>query len=1065
MARIVARIGQLRWEVALSKALDEFENGLTTEQKAGFQAIRDHASESPPTIRDVMNLTAEVDYKARQRCFGPRFTRILESVQQYAAIGDVIAGGSQNLMACSVWSLVRMCLLVCQRSMQICQQQSIIYQVRSFIQDGDLSRYESDLDRQADAIKDQLRIEHTRTTSSMYDAVRSLNAAYRRGKDTEKYLKHLDLCSTYDYKSAWKRLRELGTTKSILSEEGYNEWLHSQQKESLVIRGKLGSGKSVLLANMVDDVNLKQPETTTAYFFCCEDDIRSLNCRTILGCFARQIIQLLPPEKVAEHSHRLFADMQTDHVVECLMEMADKEKRLVLILDGLEACAKQERVELLGALERLQDSLNAAVCMSCSIGAGNESEVDMRILKQRRFATLPDDRPEIRAFVKARLLEKLESGELCLGDPRLILDIEQVLKDDYQGMFLWVHMQIEAICLEKSDASIRQALGSLPRSFPEIFQRILDNRKHLAEKHQTPALQLLGATLRPLLLDEFEEAISVVPGDTDITQHRINDVGSVLASCGSLIILDEEQSTLHFTHHSVRSYVLGQFHDTKGSERSASPFSQAEANSLMSQIIITYLSWEGFNSQVSTVRAPPLSVGSMPVRIVGSIPKRNKKLQMLAMKLLNGEMKSVDLTVDIVSRSARFSNTAVTQFSFLKYAQTYWLHHTKKADEDPSELFRLFQDLVWKTELVENASLWKDQPSTATRPVNKQCAWARYHSHGGFLKVYGTNLAIEDLIDAERDVKESLGKQLLAVSDLYRFLISHHSSLMSTLDALLLAIEETNAMPRHLQQWESCCEFIETQLEQVLQRQRGLYKGIFETLRINTWKIKDCPDRWVKVLDNYFTQPIHRLTTCWKQLKVSLARSMLPDHASHFPFGHDDTDITLRSKDILRSTEDPLIRSAVVSSASLMCKISSKAELLYNLVVRLEETQDLLARLDQCAEFISHDFGQLQLSGCYEVTMPDRNPEMCEIYLFEAHLLTFSMRSKPKTEYETSDEDCVQLHLKDKIKLEAISDVEASITTAGKAHPYAGPTSKLIENQECKFFRSIGLISQFQHPV
>lgn len=112
MARIVARIGRMRWEVELSKALDDFENGLTAEQKAGFRAVRDHASDSPPTIRDVMNLTAEVDYKARQRCFGPRFTRILESIQQYAAIGDVIAGGSQNVMACSVWSLVRMCFLV-----------------------------------------------------------------------------------------------------------------------------------------------------------------------------------------------------------------------------------------------------------------------------------------------------------------------------------------------------------------------------------------------------------------------------------------------------------------------------------------------------------------------------------------------------------------------------------------------------------------------------------------------------------------------------------------------------------------------------------------------------------------------------------------------------------------------------------------------------------------------------------------------------------------------------------------------------------------------------------------
>lgn len=335
-----------------------------------------------------------------------------------------------------------------------------------------------------------------------------------------------------------------------------------------------------------------------------------------------------------------------------------------------------------------------------------------------------------------------------------------------------MHMQIEAICLEKSDESIRQALGSLPRNFPEIFQCILDNRKHFAEK----------------------------------------------------------------------------------------------------------LSWEGFNSQVSTVRAPPLSVGSMPVHIVESIPKRNRKLQILAMKLLNGEMKSVDATIDIVSRSSRFNNSTDTQFNFLKYAQNYWLHHTKKASNIPSGLFHLFKNLVWKTELVENASLWKEHPPTATRLINKQCAWARHHSHCGFLKVYSTNLAIEELIDAERAINESLGTLLLSFSDLYRFLIRQHASLISTLEALLLAVEETNSMPRYLQQWGSCCEFIEARVEHVSQQYRGLYNGIFETLRINTWKVKDCPDRWVKVLDNYFTPPIYRMATCWKQLKVSLTWSALASH-------------------------------------------------------------------------------------------------------------------------------------------------------------------------------------------
>jgi hypothetical protein len=61
-----------------------------------------------------MRITAEIDVsqKAGGRCFGPRFTKFLHGVQQFAALGDVVVGSSQNVVACGVWSVVRMCLLV-----------------------------------------------------------------------------------------------------------------------------------------------------------------------------------------------------------------------------------------------------------------------------------------------------------------------------------------------------------------------------------------------------------------------------------------------------------------------------------------------------------------------------------------------------------------------------------------------------------------------------------------------------------------------------------------------------------------------------------------------------------------------------------------------------------------------------------------------------------------------------------------------------------------------------------------------------------------------------------------
>lgn len=110
-----ASSSRLKPEIRLAQAVSEFEAALSSEQKAAFRTCRTQAQKSPPDISDVMRLTAEVDRSASRkgrRCFGPRLTNVLQAVQQFASIGDVIVGGSQNLIACGVWSLVRTTLLV-----------------------------------------------------------------------------------------------------------------------------------------------------------------------------------------------------------------------------------------------------------------------------------------------------------------------------------------------------------------------------------------------------------------------------------------------------------------------------------------------------------------------------------------------------------------------------------------------------------------------------------------------------------------------------------------------------------------------------------------------------------------------------------------------------------------------------------------------------------------------------------------------------------------------------------------------------------------------------------------
>ena len=115
MSSALAKAATLKPEIRLAQAVSLFEADLSTDQKAIFRDHRSHSCDNPPDIHNVMRLTAEIDRNTSGkggRCYGPRLTNILQSVQQFAALGDVVVGGSQNLVACGIWSLVRMALLV-----------------------------------------------------------------------------------------------------------------------------------------------------------------------------------------------------------------------------------------------------------------------------------------------------------------------------------------------------------------------------------------------------------------------------------------------------------------------------------------------------------------------------------------------------------------------------------------------------------------------------------------------------------------------------------------------------------------------------------------------------------------------------------------------------------------------------------------------------------------------------------------------------------------------------------------------------------------------------------------
>ncbi|KAI1123559.1 hypothetical protein F5Y10DRAFT_251615 [Nemania abortiva] len=99
MVFALASSAPLKPEIRPAQAVSDFEASLSRDQESRFRLFRSQARSTPPQINDVMRLIAEVDTAASRRlavtrCYGPRFTSLLQTVQQFAALGDIIVGGS-----------------------------------------------------------------------------------------------------------------------------------------------------------------------------------------------------------------------------------------------------------------------------------------------------------------------------------------------------------------------------------------------------------------------------------------------------------------------------------------------------------------------------------------------------------------------------------------------------------------------------------------------------------------------------------------------------------------------------------------------------------------------------------------------------------------------------------------------------------------------------------------------------------------------------------------------------------------------------------------------------------
>jgi hypothetical protein len=489
-------------------------------------------------------------------------------------------------------------------------QKSAFRQVASTLSDSDIKTFQLDLDVCANSIKEEMsllmaqKIEEEAQENSRFRALSSTHskvALHQQKLATN--LRILKFCSKYNHEITWKQTRKVGNATLFSQAAEYREWKSQAKSCTLLYTGKLGSGKSVLLANIVDDlhIHVQSKNAAVAYFFCRHDIPESLNARTVIGSLARQVLRTIPDlAVVAELCDQTSSAPDFDEILNLLRRALPPDYKAYFVLDGLDECDKLERDTLVQQLKKLQEILALLLCASFRVEPNNALELDSARFIAARMTSIPDDNPDIEAFIEAELERCLECRKLVIGNPALILEIQDSLLKGSKGMFLWVALQIHSLCAMKTDQAIRDALADLPKDLSDTFSRILRRSEGLGKSYQRQILQLVLVAYQPLTGAELREALSVVPGDTVWNPSSLlNDIYSTLACCGCLLVVDEEELTVRFVHHSVKQFLLSNLQDLVNIA-----FTIESAQWTMADIIVTYLSYGVFGTELSTIRVP-----------------------------------------------------------------------------------------------------------------------------------------------------------------------------------------------------------------------------------------------------------------------------------------------------------------------------------------------------------------------------------------------------------------------------------------------------------------------------
>ncbi|KAI0199405.1 hypothetical protein F4808DRAFT_216865 [Astrocystis sublimbata] len=700
----------------LHVALSEFSALLNAEQRRDLSNIR-----KIPDPDSIFIFTAELDYRNRSRkgqSLASRFTKVLLSTRDFCTALEAL-GPSQPGTAALVWGSVRLTIQIALnykcyyepiselflrlgQSCPLFTEYGSLYPNSKLLQQSVVTFFTSMIrccTRVIDAIQvpwhtDSLEAfeqefqHHVNTSRIMSLGVKDSLITARAHFDAQVSLEYRQMSKTIVTKVSLDRKQRLldvfcshrpekllkqnqrkrfaDTASWVVESTEFKSWMDTRDARLLWCSGKAGTGKSVIAASVIDHMVLEKRNSgcDMSYIFVDSNDPQSLKAETIMRSLLRQ---RLPPatrlsDRIEDKLRHLNENGDLPQIALFLAGIMNASSRpSYIVIDGLDKCSTRTRGRLLRALSWL--TLNTTSKLFLSSKEEMVEEIQSHFPAIGRISM---DNRAVKDDMAQYIYHKLNK-EPTLGNSAAITEFTKEIIEGADGVFLQVFLLVEELRAQVDDKAIIDAVATLPKNMEDTVRRVLHRISSREDSDLAlNALAWVASVVRPLSIDELQEAMVIEIGQQYTNPERLcRDAKDIIASCQGLLCIDEEDGSVTFTHQSIRQFLV-EHRFPSGDQGLPSYDSTAfhidieGADHFVGEICVTYLHFSDFQSALDQLPEP--------------------------MDLDNPhDMALVGPTLREVCKDTH---------PFLKYASTYWIHHTKNFRPKRSQTWDLWEQMI-----------------------------------------------------------------------------------------------------------------------------------------------------------------------------------------------------------------------------------------------------------------------------------------------------------------------------------------------------------------------------------